>query len=97
MDENRLPVHFAAYQNFISVCDFEIFIQAKINPMSYRNSTFFPSWKPSVYMNDDDDDDDASSVTTMQSDDTPCVSVCFFHSSFVIYTEIVSCFVSVPR
>ena len=33
-------------------------------------------------MNDDDDDDDASSVTTMQSDDTPCVSVCFFHVSF---------------
>ncbi|XP_065067950.1 ZZ-type zinc finger-containing protein 3-like isoform X2 [Rhopilema esculentum] len=44
--------------------------KSKMNPVSYRNSTFFPSWKPSVYMNDDDDDD-ASSVTTMQSDDTP--------------------------
>eukprot|EP00794_Sanderia_malayensis_P005054 gene5054-5712_t len=47
--------------------------KSKINPVSYRNSTFFPSWKPSVYMNEDEED--ACSITTIRSDDTPCVSV----------------------
>eukprot|EP00794_Sanderia_malayensis_P015671 gene15671-17251_t len=47
--------------------------KSKINPVSFRNSTFFPSWKPSVYMNEDEED--ACSITTIRSDDTPCVSV----------------------
>jgi len=41
--------------------------------MGFRNSTFFPSYQPRVYMNDNRDDDDESSIAF--SDDASCISV----------------------
>ena len=46
-----------------------------MNPLSYRNSTFFPSWRPSVFMPDDDDDQSSVTSGTAHSEDMVYVSV----------------------
>lgn len=39
--------------------------KTKMNPISFKNSSFFPSWKPNVYMNDNEDEKDEIGGTFM--------------------------------
>jgi len=43
--------------------------RAKINPVSYKNSTFFPSWQPDVYMDDNDRDNYDESLSHSYMDE----------------------------
>ncbi|KAK3700080.1 hypothetical protein QZH41_015038, partial [Actinostola sp. cb2023] len=48
--------------------------------MGFRNSTFFPSYQPRVYMDDNRDDDDEWSLAF--SDDASCLSVSMYCNSW---------------